>query len=221
MKKLLIIITLCITTLSWGQSTVGITQEVYEHYKSSIQGRFSSYPQTLVDSTKSDVLIRTRFITNLDGYDIFYTQQGENIKGKYYPYRQRLYKTKNEGTHIQLEIHTIDVPYTIMEDTPMDTIQSFKINLNLMLDNIAKNNSAKKEGCDIKVIVVSNNNNVLYGTTNNNDCTATFNGSSYTRVQFLIFPHYLISWERGYDVDNNQVWGPTTNPYIFFKIRQD
>lgn len=216
MKKLLILTLLIVTNITFGQ----ITQQDYEHYKNSIQGRFSSYPQTLVDTTKSDVLIRTKYLYQKNGYDYFYTQQGEWFKETFYPYRQRIYKTKNEGTHILLEIHTINVPYTILTDTPkqhptfqMDT--SLLDNPNILIE--------KKPGCDIHIVKVweKDGTPILYGSTNENDCVATFNGSTYTQVNFLILPNSLISWERGYNDKNEQVWGPKESPYLFMKVSKD
>lgn len=215
MKKLLILTLLIVTNITFGQ----ITQEDYQYYKQAIEGRFSSYPQTLVDTTKSDVLIRTKWIQKLDEYDIFYTQQGEYYKGTFYPYRQRIYKTKNEGTHILLEINTIDIPYTILQDTPKGNHPTFTLDLS----QIKPESFQPKQGCDIKIIKVYQKDNtpILYGSTNQNDCVATFNGSTYTQVDFLILPNGLISWERGYNENHEQVWGPEESPYLFLKVSKD
>jgi len=216
MKKLLILTLLIVTNITFGQ----ITQQDYEYYKSAIQGRFSSYPQTLVDTTKSDVLIRTKYLYQKNGYDYFYTQQGEWFKDVFYPYRQRIYKTKNEGTHILLEIHTINTPYSILTDTPKKH-PTFQMDTTLLETPAIL--MEKKPGCDIHILKVYQKEGtpILYGSTNDNDCVATFNGSTYTQVDFLILPNSLISWERGYNDNNEQVWGPEESPYLFMKVSKD
>lgn len=215
MKHLLTTLLIFVTILTFGQ----ITQEDYQYYKQGIEGRFSSYPQTLVDTTKSDVLIRTKWIQKLDEYDIFYTQQGEYYDNIFYPYRQRIYKTKNEGTHILLEINTIDIPYTILQDTPKGQHPTFTLDLSQIKPELFQ----PKQGCDIKIIKVWSKDNtpILYGSTNQNDCIASFNGSTYTQVEFLILPIGLISWERGYNENDEQVWGPEQSPYLFLKVSKD
>lgn len=222
MKKLFQILLLIISVNSFGQ----ITDVDYQEYKKNIQGRFSSYPQTLVDSTRSDVLIRTKFLWKRDGWDWFYTQQGEWYKNEFYPYRARLYKTQNQGEHILLEIHTVDnVPYDIMKEIPKEsqTNETFEIDIQTLADKLTKEGSVHKEGCDIKIIKVFQKDEkpILYGSTNESDCVATFRGSTYTKVQFLILPQFLVSWERGYNDKDEQVWGPTQGPYIFFKVNQN
>lgn len=213
MKKILLLISILFVSFGYSQ----ISTENYEDYKNMISGRFSSYPQTLVDTTKSDVLIRTKYLFEKDGYSLFYTQQGEWYKEIFYPYRQRIYKTKNEGSHIILEIHTIDVPYDVMSEGET----SFVVDEKKIIQSLENGGMVKKQGCDIELIQVYSQNGkpILYGSTNEKDCVATFNGSTYTEVQFLIFPKYLISWERGYDNNGKQVWGPEESPYIFFKIK--
>ena len=37
-------------------------------------------------------------------------------------------------------------------------------------------------------------------------------------TEFVIYPHEVISWERGWDDDGNQKWGPTNGPYIYSKV---
>lgn len=215
MKHLLTTLLIFVTILTFGQ----ITQEDYQYYKQVIEGRFSSYPQTLIDTTKSDVLIRTKWIEKLDEYDIFYTQQGEYYDNIFYPYRQRIYKTKNEGTHILLEINTIDIPYTILQDTPKGEHPTFTLDTTQIKSELFQ----PKQGCDIKIIKVYQKDNtpILYGSTNQNDCVASFNGSTYTQVEFLILPIGLISWERGYNENDEQVWGPEQSPYLFMKVSKD
>ena len=40
----------------------------------------------------------------------------------------------------------------------------------------------------------------------------------YTTTEFVIYPHEVISWERGWDYEGNQKWGPTNGPYIYSKV---
>ena len=50
-------------------------------------------------------------------------------------------------------------------------------------------------------------------------CPSILYGANYTTSEVEIFNDKIISWDRGFDINNNQVWGATNGGYIFNKIK--
>jgi len=43
-------------------------------------------------------------------------------------------------------------------------------------------------------------------------------GASFVRIEVEILKNKVISWDRGFDADDNYVWGAKKGPYIFDKL---
>ena len=55
------------------------------------------------------------------------------------------------------------------------------------------------------------------GGTNEGTCKGNLDGTSYSTTQFMLLPDELRIWEKGFDSDEKQVWGPNTAHYSFKK----
>lgn len=55
------------------------------------------------------------------------------------------------------------------------------------------------------------------GATNEGTCKSDLDDTSYSTTQFMLLPNELRIWEKGFDADEKQVWGPITAPYSFKK----
>ena len=84
------------------------------------------------------------------------------------------------------------------------------------LRNVPSEMLIPKEGCSL--YIYKDNLNAFRGSTNEKDCKGSFKGATYTTTEFVIYPHEVISWERGWDDEGNQKWGPTNGPYIYSKV---
>ena len=57
--------------------------------------------------------------------------------------------------------------------------------------------------------------NVYHGSTINGGCPTTFGGAVKATSTVSIYEHGFDAWDRGYDANENQVWGPIGGPYQF------
>lgn len=57
--------------------------------------------------------------------------------------------------------------------------------------------------------------NVYHGSTTNGGCPTNFNGAVKATSTVTVYENGFDAWDRGYDAENNQVWGPTGGPYKF------
>jgi hypothetical protein len=85
------------------------------------------------------------------------------------------------------------------------------------LQNIPPELIVLKQGCSI--LIYKDNLNAFRGSTIQNNCKGSFGGATYTTSEFVVYPHEIISWERGWDNNGNQKWGSKESPYIFLKIQ--
>jgi len=76
----------------------------------------------------------------------------------------------------------------------------------------------ERSGC---ALMLTFENGVFTGSTNGKDCTSQFRGASYATSEVVIKADALTSWDRGFDADDNQVWGAETGPYIFKRIKAE
>jgi hypothetical protein len=49
-------------------------------------------------------------------------------------------------------------------------------------------------------------------------CGSTLNGASYATSEVLLESTLLLSWDRGFDARDQQVWGATAGGYVFDRL---
>ncbi|MCK5454144.1 MAG: hypothetical protein KAJ16_07275 [Calditrichia bacterium] len=59
----------------------------------------------------------------------------------------------------------------------------------------------------------------MSGSTRGNDCQSSLRGTAYATSEVTIRKTELISWDRGFDSNDQQVWGAEKAGYIFKKIK--
>lgn len=59
------------------------------------------------------------------------------------------------------------------------------------------------------------------GSTLGEGCTSTLRGASYATSFVTITEISVTSWDRGFDAQGEQVWGPTEGPYRFLRLEPD
>lgn len=226
MKKLLIL-TICVffTQTITAQDKFRIIDNLdVDEYIERISGRFSSFEHSQIDTTRSNVLIRTIVFDVIGDTTFLYTQQGEFWNEVFYPYRQRVYKIFLENNLlIGLKIYALpsDSFYEVMNEIDtyptFQTDSSFSVNLQ-MLTKLDKTELIPKVGCDIWIY--KDNLGGYRGETQNDECKGSFRGANYTTTEFVVYEHEIISWERGWSDDGEQKWGPKNGPYIYKKENQ-
>ena len=113
------------------------------------------------------------------------------------PYRQRVYKiTMLDG----------EIP------NPLRFAGEWKIEN--PLSELTPDSLAQKIGCSI---ILSKESNAFIGSTVDRNCSSNLRGASYATSVVRIEENLLTSWDRGFDENDNQVWGAEIGPYIFKK----
>ena len=199
MKKILLILSLFLSTYSFGQ----MTNKNLKDYVKRITGTFSTAEQHKEDSTFDDVRVYTKLIRkDINNIYWVYTEQGETKN--YKPYRQRIYQIALVDNLIKLRIYYIKNQEKFSYFNPK-SIQS-----------ITLKDIYLKPGCDLDIQWVGDG--VYGGKTEDKKCIATFRGSTYTTSEFMIYEDAVHSWERGWNDKDEQVWGSSKGYYIYQKI---
>lgn len=56
------------------------------------------------------------------------------------------------------------------------------------------------------------------GSTSGKECRSTLRGATYATSEVEITENLLLSWDRGFDADDAQVWGATEGGYRFARV---
>jgi hypothetical protein len=72
-----------------------------------------------------------------------------------------------------------------------------------------------RQGCDIELRRVGPE--AFAGATHGKECGSSLRGATYATSEVLITPDRVLSWDRGFDAQDRQVWGAEGAGYIFDK----
>jgi CpeT protein len=73
----------------------------------------------------------------------------------------------------------------------------------------------EREGCQVEVTWMGDH---FVGSTPGKECLSDLNGATYATSEVEIYEDRIESWDRGYDADDQQVWGATAGAYIFARL---
>jgi hypothetical protein len=71
------------------------------------------------------------------------------------------------------------------------------------------------EGCQVEVTWMGDR---FVGSTPGKECLSDLNGATYATSEVEIYEDRIESWDRGYDADDQQVWGATAGAYVFDRL---
>jgi CpeT protein len=169
-------------------------------------GSFSSEEQAEKDSNYFNIELEMVQLWKgrTDGPWLYIEQAIAESKVK--PYRQRVYqlRKRNDGK-IESLVYTIPDPLRFAGDYKKE----FPL-LHLTPDSLIL-----KEGCE--VVLYQADKSYFEGSTVDKNCNSDLRGASYATSEVTIDKDKMISWDRGFDENGNQVWGATTGGYIFKK----
>jgi hypothetical protein len=169
-------------------------------------GSFSSEEQAEKDSNYYNIELEIVQIwkDRTDGPWIYIEQAVAESKDK--PYRQRVYQLrKRKDGEIESIVYTFPDPLRFAGD--------YKKNFSLL--RLTPDSLTLREGCE--VVLYQADDGYFEGSTVDKNCSSDLRGASYATSKVLIDRDKLISWDRGFDKNGNQVWGATEGGYIFKK----
>jgi hypothetical protein len=70
--------------------------------------------------------------------------------------------------------------------------------------------------CAIRLVF---KNDAFVGSTIGRNCVSHLRGAAYATSEVWIEENVLTSWDRGFDTNDEQVWGSSSGPCIFKKFK--
>ncbi|MDG1219605.1 MAG: chromophore lyase CpcT/CpeT [Flavobacteriaceae bacterium] len=169
-----------------------------------MQGSFDSKNQSMTDSNYFDITLHMYPIWDNQGNFIYVEQSVSSMQEK--PYRQRIYEI----------IKSSDSIFTsIIYKLPNDSLFVGAWRAPSLLRDLKISELQKLEGCEVNLKKVGENH--YLGSTKEKSCPSVLYGASYATSEVEILNDKIISWDRGFDINDNQIWGATNGGYVFKK----
>jgi hypothetical protein len=175
--------------------------------KSFMQGNFSSEQQSATDTSFSAVSLHMKQVwpRRKDGYWLYVEQAMIQTPDK--PYRQRMY-------HLYLQDDSTLVSQVFEFKDPAPLVGWWKEPKRF--DSLKFFALSSRPGCE--VYIRKNKKGQFIGSTQGNDCSSVLRGANYATSEVIIDNAGIRSWDRGWNADQQQVWGAVKGPYIFKKL---
>ncbi|MBN2057059.1 chromophore lyase CpcT/CpeT [bacterium] len=172
-----------------------------------ITGAFSSHAQARDNEDYFDILLRMGRIwpARDDAFWLYVEQAVAQVESR--PYRQRIYRIRQLGAeYIEVRIFTFPDPLSFVGEWRKE--EPFAGLLPELLE--------EREGCT--VLLVRKDESTFAGSTVDGMCTSDLNDAVYATTEVILTADRMLSWDRGYNAEGSQVWGPEAGPYIFNKL---
>jgi CpeT protein len=174
---------------------------------SLLSGSFSSQEQATADPSYFDIRLQVVPIWRhrTDGHWLYVEQAVATALER--PYRQRVYHVtaRPDGT-FESAVYSLPNPLQYagewLRPEPL---------AGLTLDQLEK-----REGC--AVILRKVGPAEFTGGTVGTECASGLSGAAYATSEVTISAEGMISWDRGYDTQGNQVWGAEKGGYNFRRV---
>ena len=176
---------------------------------SYMTGSFSSQEQAQSDSNFFDIRLEMVRIwqERSDGYWFYVEQANANNLEK--PYRQRVYHlTQQSDSLLQSGVYTFE--------NPLNYAGAWK-DANPLSD-LSPDKLTEREGC--AVVLKEFAPGVFVGNTESLRCNSDLRGASYATSIVIIDQNQMYSWDRGFDISGEQVWGAKTGGYVFKRVNK-
>lgn len=196
---------LFVCCLSVGFAFAGQAQSLNQLVQ-FMQGSFNSYEQAKNDSAYFDVSLEMVEIWKKDKQTRWLYVEQAITKNKNKPYRQRIY-----GITQTAENEFVSTVYLIPEEE--NYVGAYK-KAKKRFKKLSPQQLTEKVGCQISLSF----NGIHYvGSTADRGCPSKLRGATYATSEVEIYKDQLLSWDRGFNESNEQVWGAEKGAYIFKK----
>ena len=197
---------LAICTCSTTESTILESQSTngLDRLYNLMVGEFSSEAQSLQDSTYFNInLVMVPIWEDDPNSKWLYVEQAatENIDR---PYRQRVYNVSKIGMNIY-ESKVYEIP------NPEQFIHGWKDPK--VFETINSESLIARQGCSVYLKEISGN--CFQGATKIKECLSSLRGAAYATSIVTICENEIVSWDQGWNSEDEQVWGATRGGYVF------
>ncbi len=168
-------------------------------------GSFDSSEQAASDDSYYNISLHMYPIwQSKQGYWLYVEQALNSQQDK--PYRQRIYQLeKLENGKFSSKVYTLE--------NPKEAVGKWKTPA--YFDQFDTSMLKERDGC---AVILEKKGNFYTGSTNEKDCKSTMRGASYATSEVTIKPTIIESWDRGFDANNEHVWGAEKAGYIFKRL---
>ncbi len=169
-----------------------------------LQGSYSSEKQAKADTAF--------FHITLQMFPIWQERKGEywlyveQARPPQKPYRQRIYRLARENGQLVSYIYTMS--------NPLRFAGAHK-DKNL-LKNLTPDSLELKKGCEV---ILQKTSFGFKGETKRQICPSELRKAKYATSEVILHKNKLLSWDRGFDQDDKQVWGAVKGGYLFDKLK--
>jgi len=214
--KIIFAVILFVITLTAGANAQVIIEEGNSRIDDGIacladlmEGSFSSQEQSLKDTNYFDIRLHMKRIwkNRTDGIWL-YVEQASALKIDK-PYRQRVYHlTKADDNTFESAVFTFENPLNYAGDWKKDE----------PLAGLKPDMLSRRDGCS--VFLKKNGEDGFSGSTLGTSCESDLRGAKYATSEVVITKDGVVSWDRGFNEKNKQVWGAETGGYIFKRVNE-
>jgi len=202
-SKILFLITLFAATNSFSQ----VKSIDSERLVKMMEGSFSSEDQSKNDSDYLDIRLHMKRIWpgRADGKWLYVEQSAASAQDE--PYRQRVYRITNtyEG-RFESSVFTLNDPLRFAGEWKKEN----------PLSDLIPDSLSMREGCAVTLTLM--NDGGYEGSTNSKACSSDLNGAKYVTSEVKLSEDGIISWDRGFDENDKQVWGAVKEGYVFKRV---
>lgn len=125
------------------------------------------------------------------------------------PYRQRVY-------HLSIyDDRTIESAIYVLPGDPIWYVGAHRDSSKLAALN--PDDLVARSGCSV-YLRFDPEDVAFIGSTRGAECPSELRGAAYATSEVVVTRHLLLSWDRGFDADGNQVWGSTEGAYRFDRL---
>jgi len=125
------------------------------------------------------------------------------------PYRQRIYRlTRIDESRFEsavFELPPDPLAFAGWWRTPS------------LFARLTPNDLTKLPGCSV-YLEYDHSSQRFVGATDRGTCVSTLRGAAYVVSEVTITPNLLLTWDRGFDSDDQQVWGAVDGGYEFVRV---
>ncbi len=170
---------------------------------SLMSGSFTSAEQAKKDTSYRDISLHMLRIwpDKPNGIWLYVEQAASSSPTQ--PYRQRVYFL----SELEEDSYTSDV-YTLRDETA--AVGAWKDPA--AFGSLTPFDLVFKEGC---TVFMTFDGFQFAGKTDAQSCKSALQGATYTTSEVMITEKEIRTWDRGYNDNDEQVWGATEGPYVF------
>ena len=201
MRRFILFAGLCVCTARAFADPTGL-----DRLAACLTGTFSTSDQARGDNNFHDVTLHVIPIwSDHPGGPWLYNEQALTEVPDH-PYRQRIFRlvARADGA---FEIHLFDLPDAIAVTGAWKDPA--------LLAKVTPASLVPSDGCVLILRVQPDGS--FKGGTEGKACLSTLRGATYATTEITVTGSQTVTWERGYNASDTQVWGSTRGGFVFKK----